>query len=154
VYIETTIPSYYCDTRRSLEGEIARTRQWWDQERGDYECFISPVVLDELSAGEYSTKAACLALVAKLPLLDVLPEVVDIAEAYRARRLMPKDPAADAVHLALASYYRMEYLLTWNCRHLANANKARHLEALNVQMGLGVPLLVTPHLLQPIEDMP
>ena len=154
MYIETTIPSYYCDTRRSLEGEIARTRQWWDEQRGDYECFISLVVLDELSAGEYSTKAACLALVAELPLLDVLPEVVDIAEAYRARRLMPKDPAADAVHLALASYYRMEYLLTWNCRHLANANKARHLEALNVQMGLGVPLLVTPHLLQPIEDMP
>jgi len=154
VYIETTIPSYYCDTRGSLEGEIARTRQWWDEQRGDYECFISLVVLDELSAGEYSTKAACLALVAELPLLDVLPEVVDIAEAYRARRLMPKDPAADAVHLALASYYRMEYLLTWNCRHLANANKARHLEALNVQMGLGVPLLVTPHLLQPMEDIP
>ena len=152
VTIETTIPSYYCDERAELGGEIARTRQWWDHERGDYECFISPVVLDELSAGDYSTQAACLALVEGFPLLDVDAEVLDIAEVYRARTLMPQDPAADAVHLALASHYRMDYLLTWNCRHLANANKARHLETLNVQMGLSVPRLVTPHLLLPWEE--
>ncbi len=135
-----------------MAGEIARTREWWNRERGDYECFISSVVLDELSAGNYASQAACLELVKGIPILDINADVLEIAAAYRARRLMPQDPAADAAHLALASHYRMEYLLTWNCRHLANANKARHLEALNVQMGLGAPRLVTPHLLQPLED--
>jgi len=151
VYIETTIPSYYCDERTTLTREIARTREWWDNEREGYECFISPVVLDELAGGTYPTQSACLALLEEILLLVVAPEVLEIAEAYRARRLMPRDPAADAIHLALASYYRMDYLLTWNCRHLANANKAKHLEVLNVQMGLSVPVLVTPYMLLPVE---
>jgi hypothetical protein len=86
-----------------------------------------------------------------MPLLAVEVEVLEIAEAYRARRLMPHDPAADAIHLALASYYRMDYLLTWNCHHLANANKIKHLEVLNVQMGLSIPALVTPPMLMPRE---
>ena len=47
VYIETTIPSYYCDHRPALAADIARTREWWDQERADYECFVSLVVLEE-----------------------------------------------------------------------------------------------------------
>ncbi|GAG43027.1 unnamed protein product, partial [marine sediment metagenome] len=98
VYIETTIPSYYCDDRPGLAGDIARTRQWWDVERGDYECFISPVVLDELASGSYPTQAACLVLVEALPVLGIEPGVLEIAEAYRARRMMPEDPAADAIH--------------------------------------------------------
>jgi predicted nucleic acid-binding protein len=151
VYVETTIPSYYCDDRPALFADIARTREWWDGERKDYECFVSPVVLDELSAGSYPSQSACLSLVQGMPLLAVEAEVLAIAEAYRARRLMPHDPAADAIHLALASYYRMDYLWTWNCRHLANANKIKHLEVLNVQMGLSIPALVTPHMLTPRE---
>lgn len=149
VYIETTIPSYYCDNRPALAVDIARTREWWDLERGDYECFASSVVMDEIASGNYPTRSACLSLLEGIPLLVVEPEVLEIAEAYRARRLMPHDPAADAIHLALASHYRMDYLVTWNCRHLANANKVRHLEVLNVQMGLAVPILVTPHMLMP-----
>lgn len=152
VYVETTVPSYYCDSRPELLGDIRRTRQWWDQERDEYDLFISPVVLDELSTGDYASQEACLALVADLPLLQVSGEVVDVADVYRSRGLMPKNPAADALHLALAVCYRMDYLLTWNCRHLANANKARFLEELNVKMNLHVPRLVTPHQLQPWED--
>ena len=64
---------------------------------------------------------------------------------------MPKPPSADALHLALASFYRMDFLLTWNCRHIANANKTKHLEVLNRGMGLPVPQLITPHQLQPWE---
>ena len=151
VYIETTVPSYYYDERATLAVDIERTRTWWDRERADYECFISPVVLDELSAGHYRAQSQCLSLVESLPLLSVADEVLEIAEAYRARRLMPMDPAADALHLALASYYRVDYLLTWNCRHLANANKMKHLEILNTKMGLSIPAVVTPHMLWPKE---
>jgi predicted nucleic acid-binding protein len=152
VYIETTIPSYYCDNRPALSADIARTREWWDVERGSYECFTSPVVLDELSTGKYPAQAACLALVNDLPLLAVVPEALEIAEVYQARRLMPQSPIRDALHLALASYYRLDYLLIWNCRHIANANKTRHLELINERLGLSAPRLVTSHLLQPWEE--
>ena len=152
VYVETTIPSYYCDDRPGVAAEIRRTREWWDKEREAYECFISPVVVDELRTGHYQSQRACLALIERLPLLAVTTEVVEIAEVYQVHRLMPKRPAADAIHVALASYYRMDYLLTWNCRHIANANKARHLERINARLHLACPALVTPHLLQPWEQ--
>jgi predicted nucleic acid-binding protein len=152
VYIETTIPSYYCDGRSELAADIARTREWWDNEREGYECFISAVVLEELASGHYPTQDDCLGLITELPLLDVNQEVVEVAEVYRLRGLMPRNPAADALHLALASCYRVDYLLTWNCRHLANANKARRLAELNERMNLGTPRLVTPHQLYPWEE--
>lgn len=152
VYIETTIPSYYCDSRSELAADIARTREWWERERDAYECFISAVVLEELSAGVYATQDDCLALVADVPLLDVNQEVLDIADVYRTRGLMPRNPAADSVHVAVASCYRVDYLLTWNCRHLANANKTRRLEELNERMGLSTPQLITPYQLYPWEE--
>ncbi|MDP5338855.1 MAG: DNA-binding protein, partial [Nodularia sp. (in: cyanobacteria)] len=57
---------------------------------------------------------------------------------------MPKDPVGDALHLALASHHKCNFLLTWNCRHLANANKFSHIKRVNVMLGLYVPMLVTP----------
>jgi hypothetical protein len=151
VYVETTIPSYYCDARPAVAADIARTQEWWDGERDGYECYISAAVLDELRNGDYPHKQACLTLVAALPLLDVNRQVLEIALVYQDRGLMPKPPSADALHLALASFYRMDFLLTWNCRHIANANKTKHLELLNQGMGLPVPQLITPHQLQPWE---
>jgi predicted nucleic acid-binding protein len=152
VYIETTIPSYYWDNRPELAADSQRTRVWRDEERADYECFISPVVMEELSTGDYPNKDKCLQLVNGLPLLAATPEIIEVAEVYQTRGLMPRLPVRDALHAAIASCYRMDYLLTWNCRHLANANKTPHVERLNQKMGLHVPLLVTPDLLRPWED--
>jgi len=152
LYIETTIPSHYCDERPSLAAEIRPTQEWWDHERDDYECFISSVVLDELGAGEYPSKRECLELVSDIPLLQVTDQVLEVAEVYQLRGLMPREPVADALHVALASCYRMDYLLTWDCQHLANANKARSLGVLNVRMDLATPRLITPHQLHPWED--
>lgn len=151
VYIETTIPSYYFDERSALANEIARTREWWDEERDSYGCYVSAVVLEELSTGDYPYKTQCLTLVESLPVLALTSEVRDIADVYLRRGLMPKQPIADALHLALASHYKLDYLLTWNCRHLANANKIRPLENLNQGMGLPVPILATPQMLYPLE---
>lgn len=154
VYIETTVPSYYCDERPALVDEINRTREWWDHERSGYECFISPAVVEELERGTYPSRTKCLELARGIPMLRLTEDILEIAEIYRARHLMPQDPVADSIHLAVASYYRMDYLLTWNCRHLANANKVRFLETINQRMGLHVPLLVTPNMLQPWEPKP
>ncbi|MHB8767292.1 MAG: PIN domain-containing protein [Deferrisomatales bacterium] len=83
-------------------------------------------------------------MAASLPLVPVELAVAEIAEAYIAHRVMPRDPAGDALHLALASYHKCDFLLTWNCRHLANANKFAHVRRINVLLGLHVPMLVTP----------
>jgi predicted nucleic acid-binding protein len=152
VYIETTIPSYFYDERPDLMADIVRTRQWWDIERADYECFISEVVLSELGEGNYPNKEKCVALLEGIPELAVNDEVERIAAVYQARTLMPRLPVRDALHVAIASYYRMDFLLTWNCRHLANANKTRHLREVNLELGLSVPQLVTPDQLQRLED--
>ena len=128
--------------------EINRTREWWDTERDRYACFISQVVMEELRAGEYPAKDKCLGLIEGMALLAVTPEIMDIAAVYQTKKLMPKNPAADSMQLALASFYRMDYLLTWTCRHLANATKVRHPDHLNQSMGLSIPVLATPHMLQ------
>jgi predicted nucleic acid-binding protein len=154
VYIETTVPSYYCDERPELAADIQRTREWWDQERSHYECFISAVVLAELERGDYEGKVRCLQLVEHFPMLDLAPEVEEIAEIYRESKLMPRQPSADAVHLALASYYRIDYLLTWNSVHLANVRKEEHLARLHERLKLHVPRLVTPQTLRLFGESP
>ena len=146
------MPSYYCDDRPELVADIARTRQWWDTERGDYECYISEAVLAELAEGDYPTQRQCLSLVDEMPELVITGEIEQIAAVYQARKLMPREPIRDALHVAIASFYRMDFLLTWNCKHLANANKTRRLRELNLEMGLSIPELVTPYQLQAWED--
>lgn len=145
VYIETTIPSFYYEVRTEPEMVARRawTRQWWN-ERGDYTTVTSAAVLDELGKGEYTERDNALALLDDLPLLRVEPAVAEIVESYIRHKLMPDDPLGDALHLALASYHKCDFLLTWNCRHLANANKFGHIRRVNVMLGLYVPALVTP----------
>lgn len=146
VYVETTIPSFYHE-RRIAPDMVARrqwTRTWWDGTAEHYERLASVAVLEELGEGEYASREECLALLAGVPLLAIGPEVVEIAAAYVRHRLMPNDPGGDALHLAVASYHQCEFLVTWNCRHLANANKFGHIRRVNTMLGLYVPALVTP----------
>lgn len=146
VYIETSIPSFYYEVR--IEPEmLARkewTHQWWNHVSGQYLLVTSVAVLDELSRGEFPGRDKAIELVSKLPLIAVEPAIIEIVQAYIQHRVMPSDPVGDALHLALASYHKCDFLLTWNCRHLANANKFGHIRRVNVMLGLYVPMLVTP----------
>jgi hypothetical protein len=146
VYIETSIPSFYYEVRQEPEMVARRqwTRHWWDHERGKHELVTSEAVVVELSRGDYPSKEQTLALIEPLALLDIEDPIVEIIEAYIARQVMPKDPSGDALHLALASYHRCDYLLTWNCANLANANKFPHIRRVNALLGLFTPDLVTP----------
>lgn len=146
VYVETTIPSFYFDSRADVEMAARRewTRTWWDGFSDDSELVTSTAVIEELSQGDFPAREDCLRLIERLPLLPVEPAVTDIVRAYIARNLMPRDPVGDALHLALASYHRCDFLVTWNCRHLANANKFEHIRRVNGVLGLWVPALVTP----------
>jgi len=149
VYIETTIPSFYVETRQqpSMVARKESTRSWWEDEAGAYDLYISAFVLGELNAGEFPGRSEAIELVTPLPLLEVVPEIGEIAEVYMKRQLMPREDAGDAYHLATASYYAMDFVLTWNCRHLANANKAKHIGIVNAELGLPVPIITTPDLL-------
>jgi hypothetical protein len=79
-----------------------------------------------------------------LELVEIVVEIEEIVEAYIRHKVMPNDPVGDAMHLALASFHKCDFLLTWNCRHLANANKFGHIRRVNTLLGLYVPVLVTP----------
>ncbi len=149
VYIETTIPSFYYEVRTEPEMVARResTRRWWQQERPGYELFTSAFVVGELEEGEYPGKADALCLIEDVRLLEIVPTIEEIADVYIARRLMPKGDMGDAYHLAITSYYGLHFLLTWNCRHLANANKTEHLRVVNTSLGLSVPIVTTPDLL-------
>jgi hypothetical protein len=85
-----------------------------------------------------------------IQLIDIEPEIAEIVQTYIQNQVMPNDPLGDGLHLAIASYHKCDFLLTWNCRHLANANKFGHIRRVNVMLGLYVPALVTP--LELMED--
>lgn len=146
VYIETSIPSYYYEIRNDPESVTKRswTVEWWDNHLLHYEPATSPAVLDELERGSYPAKDKLIKLVEGLPLLEINEEITDIIETYITHKLMPKNPVGDALHLALASYHHCHFLLTWNCKHLANANKFEHIRHINTMLGLFVPILTTP----------
>ncbi|MDT5121953.1 MAG: hypothetical protein QOC96_1435 [Acidobacteriota bacterium] len=146
VYIETSIPSFYVEMRSEPEMVARRewTRDWWDNHRQNYEVVTSEAVIAELEDGDYPNKSIALALLESVPVLGVDETVAEIVEAYIRHRLMPQDPLGDALHLALASYHKCDFLLTWNCKHLANANKFDHIKRVNTILGLYIPKLVTP----------
>jgi predicted nucleic acid-binding protein len=146
VYVETTVPSFYHTTRSGAEALARRawTRRWWGGALDRYTLVTSNAVLLELRSGEYPSREAALALVQELPLLEITPAVAEIVEAYVRHRLMPADPSLDALHLAVAAYHKCEFLVTWNCQHLANANKYGHIRRVNNLLGLYVPVLATP----------
>lgn len=146
VYVETTIPSFYHEARTapSIVARREWTRQWWGDAAERYELVTSQAVLDELAGGPPERSPDWLALVRDLPLLPVEMAVAEVVQAYVRHRVMPADPAGDALHLALASYHKCDFLVTWNCLHLANANKAGHIRRVNTLLGLFVPALVTP----------
>ena len=154
VYVETTIPSFYHEARTTPDVVARRdwTRLWWGGAAGRFELVTSVAVLDELAGGPGENSGPWLALVADLPLLPIEPAVVEVVRAYIAHKVMPADPGGDALHLALASYHKCDFLVTWNCAHLANANKFGHIRRINTLLGLFVPALVTP--LELIADGP
>lgn len=146
VYVETSVPSFYFETRPGPEMVARRlwTRHWWDVVRPVYEAVTSVAVLEELGRGRYAGRRDALMLMREVPILPFEPAIAEIVEVYVLQKVMPRDPVGDALHLAIASFHKCDFLLTWNCQHLANANKFGHIKRVNTKLGLHVPALVTP----------
>lgn len=145
-YVETSIPSFYFEARTEPEMVARRTwtRHWWDSAPATTHLVTSLAVVDELQRGDFPTRQDCLGLISTLPVVSVDEPILEIVQAYVQHRVMPADPLGDALHLALASYHRCDFLVTWNCKHLANANKFGHIRRINALLGLYNPSLVTP----------
>jgi predicted nucleic acid-binding protein len=146
VYVETSIPSFYYETRQETRFQAMRewTREWWDAARLRDTLVTSEAVFLELERAPEPKRSEAVLLMKPLQVLDSGPDVDVIVEAYIAHKLMPRDALGDARHLALATYYRCDILATWNCRHIANANKLAHIRQVNFALGMETPLLVTP----------
>ena len=146
IYIETSIPSFYFDTRTAVELRARRnwTVRWWDKSVPGDERVTSAVVLEELEHAPEPKRRHCLSLIARLALLPYTGEVAEIVETYHRHKVMPVEASADADHLALATFHRCDMLVTWNCQHIANANKFPHIRRINALLGYETPQLVTP----------
>jgi predicted nucleic acid-binding protein len=120
------------------------TRQWWSTYANQSNLVSSAAVVAELRRGAGEKTEARVALLKDVELLDIASEVEEITRIYIDKAVMPNDPGGDALHLALASFHRVDVLLTWNCRHLANPNKMEHIRLVNYELGLPMPLLTTP----------
>ena len=146
IYIETTIPSFYYETRTEPEMVARRnwTRDWWNNHRKSHSLATSEAVLNELEEGDFPNKKKKIELVSELDIVEITEDIIDIVEVYIQQHVMPRDPTGDALHLALASWHKFDFLLTWNCEHLANANKFDHIRRINTLLGLFTPVLITP----------
>jgi len=144
VYLDTTIPSYLFDDRPEIQTYIDVTKQWWDNERQYFDLWISEETFSELTQGDYPRKPEILESVSQLPLLPFDEQIAKITQVYVDNFLMPRVLEGDARHLAYASFYKMDFLLTWNCNHLANANKKQHIRIINTRMQLYTPEILTP----------
>jgi len=145
VYLDSTIPSYLFDQRESIWEFIEITKKWWEQERKHFRLVISEATIIEVGEGNHPYKERivreCISGLEVLPPHERLEEIVCV---YVENHLMPRSATGDAVHLAYASFYKADFLMTWNCNHLANANKKQHIAIINTRLKLFVPEIVTP----------
>lgn len=130
VYLETTIASYL--TARTSRDLIVAAHQeltfeWWDQHRHSFDLFVSGLVLEEAASGDPEMAARRLAELRGIPVLGLDEEARALAKRFLESGLMPSKAVGDAIHVALATLHGMDYLLTWNCRHIANAEIVRGL---------------------------
>ena len=147
LYLETTIPSYLT-ARRSRDLRLAAdqetTEEWWETKRLEYELFVSEAVLDEAGDGDADFAARRLATLSGLPRLSVTREVGALVAQLLGEDIIPAKAAPDAVHLALSAAYGMDYLLTWNCKHIHNLKFERRIEAVCRTFGFICPIICTP----------
>lgn len=147
VYLETTIPSYLTarpSNNLIVAGEQALTRDWWEQRKSLYRLFVSEAVIDEASRGDPSAAQRRLESIHGVENLSIDEQVISLTTEILSSYLIPGKAAADAVHIAVAARHGVDYLLTWNCKHIANAEIIRQISFIISKNGYFVPIICTP----------
>ena len=155
IYVETSFVSA-CVTDRTDAASVYRqqvSQDWWRSQSSKHELAVSAEVVAELSEPSYRGRIAALEWIGGLPLLAVTAEVRGLAKVLVREKVMPGPLAGDAVHVACACWHGIDYIVTWNVRHLANPNKLTHLRTIALRLGLVAPQIVTPDLLWEEDDL-
>jgi len=147
VYLESTIPSYLTampsrDLLIAAHQQV--TSEWWRTQRTTFDLYISQFVLDEVSRGDTDIARRRLDAIKGIPLLEITDEVLGLAAGFVASKIIPEKAGTDAVHIALAAVHNMDFLLTWNCKHIANAAIIRAIQAVCLKRGFQCPVICTP----------
>ena len=145
LYLETSVAGAYLDNGEPFRRDL--TIRWWEHEMCEYNVFISLLVVRELERLKEPHRTAYLKLVGKLETLDVPDEAAILAEGYVSRGIFHRKYMADALHVALASIHKTDFLVTWNFGHIANVHRQARIKLFNTAAGFFVPMIVTPEFL-------
>ena len=151
IYVETSVVSYLV-ARPSRDLIVAAHQQltvaWWQDQRQNYDLFVSQIVVDEARAGDPESAAKRIATIADLGLLEINEEAVRLAQSLIKSHAVPEKAAQDALHISVACVGSMDYLLTWNCKHIANARMRSAIEKTCRTAGYASPIICTPEELE------
>ncbi len=147
VYLETTIPSYLtAQPSRDIvvAGRQEVTRVWWNTQRKRFSLYVSLYVLNEVSRGNSIAAEKRMGILDDIPILMEDEEVLRLTESILNANLIPHKAATDASHIAIATRHGMDFLLTWNCAHIANAEIVRDIDWILTEAGYDMPVVCTP----------
>lgn len=147
VYVETTVVSYLTGrTSRDVivAGRQALTAEWWETCRQRFEIFVSPLVVEEAREGDPEAASRRMQAMAGIPAVAVTDEALQIARLLIDSGPMPEEYPEDAVHIAVSAVNGIDYLVSWNCTHLANAVLRRRVERVLTDAGYECPVICTP----------
>lgn len=147
VYVETSVISYYtASPSRDLiiAAHQQITQEWWKMALNKYEVFISPVVLEEIARGDQNAAENRLKVIQNFSVLDVVPQVKDLAEEYFLAIGIPEKAKADAYHLAVAAWHGMDFVSSWNCKHIASGRVKSIVYDINSLRSIKTPFICTP----------
>ncbi len=148
VYIETSMVSYL--TARPSNNLIMManqevTRKWWETRRSQFVLYISQVVLDEAAQGDSEMAAKRLEILQDIFVLELTENVQDLGLQFLTKSLSLAKASDDAIHIAAATVHGLDYMLTWNCKHIANAQIQRKLTEISTNFGYKLPTICTPY---------
>jgi len=147
VYLETTIPSFLTarpSNNLVVAGKQEVTRQWWDRRQHHYQLYISELVIQEASRGDPDAAQRRLDAVDKLEIVRADLDARQLAATIMDAGILPPKALTDAAHIAVAARHQMDYLLTWNCRHIANAEIFEKVEMTILKAGFRPPIICIP----------
>jgi hypothetical protein len=147
IYVETTIVSYLTARPNRdvvIAGHQQVTHEWWDTRRTSYELCVSQLVLDEAGAGDVQAAQERLLVLQPMLVLETTLEALELAKELLEAGALPAKAADDALHIAVAATKAIPFLLTWHCRHLANAAMRPVIETVCKAKGFKAPIICTP----------
>lgn len=145
LYLETSVVGAYLDNGEPFRRDL--TIRWWEHELAAYQVFSSVLVRRELERVAEPHRTGYLNLISPLTELEMSDEVAILAEGYVSRGIFQRRFLADAMHVAFASFHKIDYLVTWNFGHLANVRKQARIRLFNTAAGFFSPVVVTPEFL-------